>query len=224
MKYIHHRYGSLLGTYWWLHLWRHASQALGSSLHLGLAGSLFGVVGALLSLLELLLSLAELGQVEGGDLLSLLNLALVGLDLLLELVNKVLHALVVLLVLIGLEGELLDAAFALPQVLLSIGVAASLVVKKALELAYAALKLGNLLLAGLQGVALSLLKADLEFLDLDLKTLAHLLLGLSVLLLGAELISKTSSVNHGLLGLLLGVLGLIEHLIEVSLRGKDNKT
>merc|ERR1719210_2433506 len=41
--------------------------------------------------------LAILGQVEGSNLLSLLNLLLVGLDLALELVDESLHALVVLL-------------------------------------------------------------------------------------------------------------------------------
>ena len=39
---------------------------------------------------------AELGQVEGGDLLGLLDLLLVGLDLALQLVNESLHPLVVL--------------------------------------------------------------------------------------------------------------------------------
>merc|ERR1719394_1546026 len=52
--------------------------------------------------------LAVLGQVEGSDLLGLLNLLLVGLDLALELVNQSLHALVVLLVLVTSEGQLLD--------------------------------------------------------------------------------------------------------------------
>ena len=50
-----------------------------------------------------LLALAVLGEVEGGDLLCLVDLALVGLDLLLERVDQVLHARVVLLVLVGLK-------------------------------------------------------------------------------------------------------------------------
>jgi hypothetical protein len=37
---------------------------------------------------ELGLSLAELGQVQGGDLLSLLDLLLVGADLALQLVDQ----------------------------------------------------------------------------------------------------------------------------------------
>ena len=44
-----------------------------------------GKPGPLLGLLQLLLSLPELGQVEGGDLLRLLDLLLVRLDLRLQL-------------------------------------------------------------------------------------------------------------------------------------------
>ena len=69
-----------------------------------------GELGALLSLLELLLGLAELGQVEGGDLLGLLDLLLVGLDLGLQLGGQVGHPVLVLLVLTGGEGELLALA------------------------------------------------------------------------------------------------------------------
>ena len=58
-----------------------------------------GKPGALLSLLKLLLGLPELGQVEGGDLLGLLDLLLVGLDLGLQLVGEVAHPVLVLLVL-----------------------------------------------------------------------------------------------------------------------------
>merc|ERR1719402_1998858 len=36
--------------------------------------------------------------------------------------------------------------------------------------------------------------------------------------LGAELVSQASSINHGLLSLFLGVLGLVEHLLEVRLK------
>ena len=48
-------------------------------------------LGPLFGLLQLLLSLAELGQVEGGDLLRLLDLLLVAPDLALQLVNQPLH-------------------------------------------------------------------------------------------------------------------------------------
>ena len=52
---------------------------------------------ALLGLLQLLLGLPELGQVEGGDLLGLLNLLLVGLDLGLQLGCQLGHEVLVLL-------------------------------------------------------------------------------------------------------------------------------
>ena len=46
------------------------------------------------------MDLPELGEVERGDLLRLLDLLLVGLDLVLQLVHHLLHPLVVLVVLI----------------------------------------------------------------------------------------------------------------------------
>ena len=57
---------------------------------------LFVDVSALLRRLQVSLDLAELGQVEGGDLLGLLDLLLVALHLVLQLVNQLLHPLVVL--------------------------------------------------------------------------------------------------------------------------------
>merc|ERR1712130_854136 len=59
------------------------------------------------------LDLSVLGKVEGSNLLSLLNLLLVGLDLALELVNQSLHAFVVLSVLLLRVGKLLDLALRL---------------------------------------------------------------------------------------------------------------
>ena len=58
--------------------------------------SILGHPGAVLGLLQLLLGLAELSQVEGGDLLGLLDLLLVALHLVLQLVHQLLHPLVVL--------------------------------------------------------------------------------------------------------------------------------
>ena len=52
-----------------------------------------------LGLLKLLLGLPELGQVEGSDLLGLLDLLLVSLDLCLQLGRQVAHPVLVLLVL-----------------------------------------------------------------------------------------------------------------------------
>merc|ERR1711949_66339 len=72
--------------------------------------SSFSKPGAVFGFLKLLLSLAELGQVEGGDLLGLLDLLLVGLDLLLQLAGQVGHAVLVLLVLVLRELQLLHLA------------------------------------------------------------------------------------------------------------------
>merc|ERR1712083_1079904 len=65
------------------------------------------------SFLKFLLSLAELGKVQGGNLLSFLNLLLVSFDFLLELGCKFRHAVLILLILIVLELKLLDLAFSL---------------------------------------------------------------------------------------------------------------
>ena len=62
---------------------------------------------ALPTLLEVTLHLTVLGQVEGGNLLGLLDLLLVGFDLGLQLGGEVGHPVLVLLVLTGSEGELL---------------------------------------------------------------------------------------------------------------------
>ena len=70
-------------------------------------------LGALLGLLKVLLSLPVLGQVDGGNLLGLFDLFLVRLDLLLELVNQVSDAVLVLLVLLLLEEKLLDPTLTL---------------------------------------------------------------------------------------------------------------
>merc|ERR1712203_1140212 len=70
-----------------------------------------GELGSLLGFLQLLLGLPELGQVEGGDLLGLLDLLLVGLD-----------PVLVLLVLLNLEGKLLGATL---RLLVSLGVLSS---------------------------------------------------------------------------------------------------
>merc|ERR1711948_238721 len=102
-----------------------------------------GKPGTLLSLLKLLLSLPELGQVEGGDLLRLLDLLLVSLDLLLQLSGQLGHPVLVLLVLLDLEGELLDLALRLLVALLVLSGPALHVAKLNLQLANAALKLGH---------------------------------------------------------------------------------
>ena len=180
-----------------------------------------GQLGALLSLLKLLLSLPELGQVEGGDLLGLLNLLLVGLDLLLELVGQVRHALLVLLVFLLLELELLNPALGTLEglvVLRGLGLDSS---KLKFKLADSHLELGHGLLTTAHGVGFSVSQAVLKLTKLVLKSPLGPVLRARVVLLRAELISKPGSINHGALGLLLSILGLRHHLINLSLESVD---
>ena len=67
-------------------------------------------LGSLLRFLELLLGLAILGEVDGCNLLCLLDLQLVGLDLGLQLVGQLGHAVLVLLVLLLGEEQFLNLA------------------------------------------------------------------------------------------------------------------
>merc|ERR1719159_1226315 len=86
-------------------------------------GILFGSVSGSGGITQSSGDLAVLGEVEGGDLLGLLDLLLVALNLALQLVNQRLHALVVLLVLVTIEGQLLDGPLSLAEVLQDVGVA-----------------------------------------------------------------------------------------------------
>ena len=86
----------------------------GSSADLaGIDEGTLGLLGAVLSLLQLLLGLPELCQVDGRDLLRLLDLLLVRLDLALQLVHQLVDTLLVLRVLLRLELEFLDLTVAL---------------------------------------------------------------------------------------------------------------
>merc|ERR1719471_2548920 len=91
-----------------------------ATLCLELSQSLFIQVSPLFSITQVSLSLPELSKVHGSNLLSLLNLLLVGLDLGLELVNQSLHTLVVLAILISRVSQLFDSALRLAQILLGI--------------------------------------------------------------------------------------------------------
>merc|ERR1712150_3969 len=97
-------------------------KANGSSatLCLELSQSLLIQVSPLFSISQVSLSLPELSKVHGSNLLSLLNLLLVGLDLGLELVNQSLHTLMVFTILISRVSLLFDSALRLAQILLGI--------------------------------------------------------------------------------------------------------
>merc|ERR1719362_2212950 len=165
-------------------------------------GSLAGF-SALLCRSETVLRLTELGQVECRDLLGLLDLLLVRLHLALHLVDEGLHPLVVFLVLIGSEGELLDLPLRLPHVLLSIAKPPRFSLQLRLKFTNAGFHLVDGLLSSLESVQLGLIAPSVSVLDLRLH---HLPLPLQLdgsFLLHPQFISKTSSVNHGTLGLLL---------------------
>merc|ERR1712066_781828 len=112
-------------------------------------------------------------------------------------------------------GELLDATLRLAQILGGISQTSVLSVELRLELPDAGLHLGNGLLASLEGGLLSLIKAGLSVLDLGLEQLLVPVEHHGALLLSSELLSQPGGVNHGMLGLVLGHLGLGDHLIQV---------
>merc|ERR1719336_1272523 len=177
--------------------------------------------GTVLGLLQLLLGLPELGQVEGGDLLGLLDLLLVGLDLGLQLASEVAHGHLVLLVLVVLELELLDLTLSL-LVTLQVVTGASLhVAQLDLQLPDAGLELGHGGLASFHGGLVGIGQTVLHIGHGGLK--GPLVLGLdsNMVLLSTELISKASSIDHGLLGLLLRALGLVEHVVDLGLQSVD---
>merc|ERR1719158_2169848 len=167
------------------------------------------------------MSLAELGQVEGSNLFSLLDLLLVGLDLHLQLAGQLRHAVLVLLVLTLGKGKFLGLALGS---LVSLGGLSSARLgggKLGLELTDLALQLGHGRLARLQGNILGIGQTSLKF----SKSIGERVLASSkssnMFLFSTELISKTSSINHGLLGLVLSILGRDKHTINLSLEGVD---
>merc|ERR1719239_683813 len=135
------------------------------------------------------LDLPVLGQVQGSNLLSFLNLLLVGLDLALQLVNETLHALMVLPVLILLVGQFLDLALRLPHTLLCISHPPVLSIKLRFKLPDSGVHLAHGLLSSLEGVLLSIIKSGLKVLDLGFKKLAVTLKTHSTFLLATKLIS-----------------------------------
>merc|ERR1719336_2347779 len=199
----------------------HGSKRRSTGSGLGLGKSLFIDISTLLGTGQVGLDLSVLGEVEGSNLLGLLNLLLVGLDLALELVNQTLHALVVLPVLLLGVGQLLDLTLGLAEVLQAVSVAPVLSIHLGLELPDAGVHPGHGLLASLEGIGLGLVNSGLHVLDLGLEQPLLPLEGLGELLLRPELISQAGGVNHGALGLLLGQRSLTSHLVTVGLQGLD---
>merc|ERR1719323_346291 len=158
----------------------------------------------------------ELGLGHLGDLLGLLNLLLVGLDLSLQLVGELGHLVLVLVVLFLLELQLLDAPLRLLVALEGLGGLALDSSQLNLHLANATLQLGHGVPASLGSSLIGFSQPVLQLVDLNLQGSLALLHSSSVILLSTELISKPCSINHSLLRLLLRSLGLVQHIINLS--------
>merc|ERR1719333_1343128 len=170
-------------------------------------------LGSLFSFLQLLLGLAVFCQVKSSNFFSLFNLSLVGLDLLLQLVGQVTHTILVLAVFFLLELECLEA-------LTSLGLSRS---KFHFKLADPHFQLGHGILASLHGMGFSISQASLQFAELSIKCPLGSGLSVDMVLFSSELISQPSSINHGSLGFLLRVLGILEGLINLGLESMDNR-
>merc|ERR1719384_2844932 len=192
------------------------NQRSGAGSCLPHGGFLFSSVGSSSGVTQSSGNLAVLGQVEGCDLLGLLDLLLVALHLTLQLVDQGLHPLVVLLVLVPSESQLLDGSLGLAEVLQDVIVAPGLGVQLALQLPDAGLHLDHGLPASLQGVHLGLVSPGSGVLALGLQQLLVLLQGHGELLLTPQLVSQAGGVNHRPGGLVLGQLRLVGHLVQVA--------
>merc|ERR1719340_526007 len=73
------------------------------------------------------------------------------------------------------------------------------------------------LLSSLESIGLGIIKPGLHILDLALKQLAVPLKALGHILLIPEFISKASSINHGLLGLVIRQSSFRDHLIQITM-------
>jgi hypothetical protein len=81
---------------------------------------------------------------------------------LLQLVDQVLHVIVLLLVLVGLELEFFETALRFPEVLRRVAESSLFCVEFVLHFVDPGLQLGRGLLAVLQGVHLGLVKSNLK--------------------------------------------------------------
>merc|ERR1712025_612111 len=98
---------------------------------------------SLICFLQFLLRFSKFCQVESSNFLSLLNLLLVGLDLRLELVGQVGHAVLVLLVLLYLENQFLAASLGLVVSLGGLRASCLALTKLLFKLSDAGFKLGH---------------------------------------------------------------------------------
>merc|ERR1719348_2310003 len=85
----------------------------------------------------------------------------------------------------------------------------------------ALLQLGQSVAASSHGVLTGLGELGLKIMKLILESFLVSLQRGHMVLLGSQLVSETSSINHRLLGLLFIVLGLVQHVVNLSIHGVD---
>merc|ERR1711902_68463 len=179
--------------------------------------STFSQSSTVFSFLKLLLGFAELSKVQSSNLLSFLNLLLVCLDFLLKLGCKFRHAVLVLLVFIILELEFLNFAFSL---LVCLHVVSSVCLDGSqlnFKFTDARLKLGHGILTPTHGTLIGISKVVLHFSHSSLEAPLGLGKNSDMILFCSKFIGKACSIDHCLLCLLLGVFGLVKHIINLSL-------
>eukprot|EP00095_Tigriopus_kingsejongensis_P009291 snap_masked-scaffold175_size286436-processed-gene-1.14 protein:Tk09291 transcript:snap_masked-scaffold175_size286436-processed-gene-1.14-mRNA-1 annotation:"furin-like convertase" len=160
-------------------------------------------------LLEFTLDFPELGQVQGGNLFSLFDLLL--------FIHELLNPFMVFIVLILLETELLGSSLHSSLILLVLHQSPLFIIQISLELLETLLQTLADLAASAQSHLLSLVQLGLHVFHLGIEAATVSLKVLSSLLLGSKLFSQSSSIHHGLLGLLLGDSRLSEHLFQFRL-------
>ena len=180
----------------------------------GVEGAL-GLLGAVLGRLQLALELLHPHDVGVGDGLLLLQLALVHLDLLVELVERLLQDDDVLPVLLGLQDELLDGALLLMQRRGHLNVQGLLAVVHDLQLLDARLHLLDGDAAALDGRRLELLHLDRHGAHLRLQGFPGLVGTLELDVLLAQQRLEVLRVAAGLVGAVIGQLELAGHVVVV---------
>merc|ERR550519_2983454 len=181
-----------------------------------------GELGTFLGLLEFLLGLTELGEVESSDLLGFLDLFLVNLDLGLELVGELGHLILVLLIFFSLERKFLDFALSALVCLVCLCGASLGISEFHFKLSDLVLHLGHGSFSSLHGGSLCISQAILEVGQLSKECVLGAGVGVAMVLFSAEFISEAGSIHHGTLRLLLGILGSLEHAIDLSLGCVDH--
>merc|ERR1719422_194314 len=119
----------------------------------------------------------------------------------------------VLLVLILGEGQLLDTSLSSSVGLLSINKTSLFIIKLTFKILDLLLQSGHNLLASLDCQLLGIVQLGLHVLHLVVQNSSASLCHLSILLLSPEFISKSGSINHGLLGLFFSNSRLCQHFL-----------